>query len=70
VDEPFEVNGEKIMYPGDPSAAGYLVYNCRCSLVSSVDGVKDLDPVYRKDSISGEKIESMSYKDWEAARRG
>lgn len=70
VDEPFEVNGEKIMYPGDPNAAGYLTYNCRCSLISSVDGVKDLDPVYRKDSINGEKIESMSYKDWEAARRG
>jgi len=70
VDEPFEVDGEKIMYPGDPNAAGYLTYNCRCSLISSVDGVKDLDPVYRKDSISGEKIESMSYKDWEAARRG
>ncbi|NCC84034.1 MAG: hypothetical protein EOM03_07895 [Clostridia bacterium] len=70
VDEPFEVNGEKIMYPGDPSAAGYLVYNCRCSLISSVDGVKDLDPVYRRDNISGELIEDMSYKDWEVARRG
>lgn len=70
VDEPFEVDGEEIMYPGDPNAEGYLVYGCRCSLVSSVEGVKDLDPVYRRDNISGELIEKMNYREWEAARRG
>lgn len=70
VDEPFEVDGAKIMFPGDPSAEGYLVFGCRCSLVSAVDGVKDLDPVYRRDNISGELIDNMTYKDWEAARRG
>lgn len=70
VDEPFEVDGAKIMFPGDPEAEGYLVYGCRCTLISAVEGVKDLDPVYRRDNISGEKIDNMSYREWEAARRG
>ena len=70
IDEPFTVGGDEIMFPGDPNAEGYLVYGCRCTLVSAVEGVKDLDPVYRRDNISGEKIDNMSYKEWEAARRG
>lgn len=68
VDEPFEVGGAKIMFPGDPEAEGYLVYGCRCSLVSAVEGVKDLDPVYRRDNISGELIEDQSYKEWSDAK--
>lgn len=28
VGTPFTVDGEKIRYPGDPNAPGYLVYNC------------------------------------------
>jgi SPP1 gp7 family putative phage head morphogenesis protein len=70
IDEPFRVGGDEIMFPGDPNAEGYLVYNCRCTLISAVEGVKDLDPVYRRDNISGEKIDNMSYREWEAARRG
>jgi uncharacterized protein with gpF-like domain len=70
IDEPFKVDGAEIMFPGDPNAEGYLVYGCRCTLVSAVEGVKDLDPVYRRDNISGEKIDNMSYREWEAARRG
>ena len=70
VDEPFTVDGEEIMFPGDPNAEGYLVYGCRCSLVSSIEGVKNLDPVYRRDNISGEKIDNMSYREWEALKRG
>jgi len=69
VDEPFEVDGAKIMFPGDPDAEGYLVYGCRCTLISAVEGVKDLDPVYRRDNISGEKIDNMSYREWEALKR-
>lgn len=38
IDKPF-VNGMgKIMFPGDPSADGANVYNCRCTLVSRVKG--------------------------------
>jgi len=70
VDEPFKIDGEEIMYPGDPDAAGHLTYGCRCSLVSSVSGVEKLDPEYRRDNISGEKIDNMSYREWEALKRG
>lgn len=41
VDEPFEVEGEEIMYPGDEAAEPYLVYNCRCTMISKVDGWED-----------------------------
>ena len=40
IDKPF-VNGMgKIMFPGDPSADGANVYNCRCSMASVVKGFK------------------------------
>lgn len=40
IDEPFENAIGKIMFPGDPSADGANVYNCRCSLISKVKGFK------------------------------
>jgi len=70
IDEPFKVEGAEIMYPGDPAAEGYLVYGCRCTMISSVAGVDELDPVYRRDNISGERVADMTYKEWEADRSG
>ena len=40
IDKPFENAIGKIMFPGDPSADGANVYNCRCTLVSKVKGFK------------------------------
>lgn len=40
IDEPFENAIGKIMFPGDPSADGANVYNCRCSMSSVVKGFK------------------------------
>lgn len=37
VGKPFEVEGYKIEYPGDPTAAAHLIYNCRCTLVPALD---------------------------------
>ena len=31
VDQPFDVGGEKLMYPGDPSGSADNVINCRCA---------------------------------------
>ena len=40
IDKPFH-NGEgDIMFPGDPSASGANVYNCRCTMASVVKGFK------------------------------
>lgn len=30
IDEPFDVGGEKLMFPGDPSGSAGQVINCRC----------------------------------------
>ena len=61
-DQPFEVNGMQIMYPGDPNADPSLVYNCRCTLGWSY-------PDYpangeRRDNETGEIIGGTTYKEW------
>lgn len=33
IDEPYEVGGHKLMYPGDPSGAAEEVIQCRCTEV-------------------------------------
>ncbi len=42
VDEPFENAIGKIMYPGDPSANGANVWNCRCTIVAKILGFKSV----------------------------
>ena len=58
VDEPFKVDGDEIMYPGDPSAPGYLVYNCRCTLVADLSE----HPARQVDRSS--RLSGMSYDEW------
>lgn len=67
VDEPFRVDGEEIRYPGDPTAAGYLVYNCRCTLVAAVDGV-DTSDALRRDEYG--PLPDMTFAQWEQQKRG
>ena len=68
VDEPFEVFGQEIMFPGDPNAAPELVMNCRCTLVQ-------YHPEYppqamkRRDNETGEVIDAVSYKEWLAMQK-
>lgn len=67
IDKPFKMDGYNIMYPGDMSAPGYLVYNCRCTLVAAVKGVDTSDAKRRaRDPETGEAvlIENMSYAEW------
>ena len=40
IDEPFQNDFGDIMFPGDPTAAGANVYNCRCALGYRVVGFK------------------------------
>lgn len=69
MDKPFEVDGHEIWYPGDSSAPGYLVYNCRCTMISDVKGVpKSSNPLRRaRDPETGKSIliSDMSYAQWE-----
>ena len=72
VDKPFKVDGEEIRFPGDPTAAGYLVYNCRCTMVAVVDGVDTLDAQWRaRDPETGESklVENMTYQEWAGRKK-
>lgn len=66
VDKPFEVENETIRFPGDPEASAHLVYNCRCTLISSIKGFSKnaSDLTIRNTS----KIEKMTYKQWKNSR--
>lgn len=61
IDEPFENSIGKIMFPCDPDCRdGENVYNCRCTMVSSIKGFpKDLS---RREM--GKGISGMSYDEW------
>ena len=70
--KPFKVDGEEIMFPGDTSAPGYLVYNCRCSLGAVVDGVDDSTAKRRvKNPETGkyELVSDMTYQEWEKTKK-
>ena len=62
IGEAFEVDGATLRYPGDPQAPGYLVYNCRCTLVSAVKGID------QSDASRASKLDGMSYEDWKAGK--
>ncbi len=59
VGEAFEVEGYKIMFPGDPEAEPFLTYNCRCTLVSNFKGFD------HKKMDAYTEATPMSYKEWE-----
>lgn len=62
VDEDFHVDGERIAYPGDPTAEPELVYNCRCTLgYENVEYPVEID---RIDDTTGENVGAMTYKQW------
>lgn len=67
VDKPFKVDGYELMYPGDSSAPGYLVYNCRCTQIAEVDG-EDTSSGGRRaiDPETGESVlvGNMTYAEW------
>lgn len=66
VNKPFKVDGYEIMYPADPHAEGFLVYNCRCSMVADLD---DFPEVYQRyDNIDGKPVSQMTYKEWIKAK--
>lgn len=67
VDKPFKVDGYEIMYPGDSSAPGYLVYNCRCTQVSVLDDVDTSGGMrWARDPVTGESVlvKDMTYPEW------
>ena len=66
-DRPFKVDGYEIMYPGDTSAPGYLVYNCRCTVIAEVDGV-DMSGGQRRSNNGA--VKDMSFREWVKEKGG
>lgn len=67
VDKPFNVGGEKLMYPADENGSAHNIYNCRCTMVEVIDGVSR-GKRRIKDPITGEykvvDADKISYKEW------
>lgn len=71
IDKSFEVGGEKLMFPGDSSASGWNLYNCRCTMRTvEKDGIEAeprqmrvRDPVTGRNELVGE----MTYQEWAKA---
>lgn len=62
----FEVEGYKIAYPGDPTAPGHLIYNCRCTLIAATEGFeKDLSDLSLRRS---DKLGDMTYEEWKNSK--
>lgn len=40
-----EIFSNKCHFPGDPTGPGREVYNCRCTLIPLVNGIKNFDPL-------------------------
>lgn len=68
-DEPFTVGGEKLMFPGDRTAAsGWNIYNCRCTTRTvEKDGIEAEPRMMRvRDPVTGrnELAQEMTYGEW------
>lgn len=69
-DQPFDVGGYKMMFPGDGSlgAPGHELYNCRCTVVNATDDDLEAEPhmmrVKNPETGEYELIKKKSYKEW------
>lgn len=63
LDEPFEVEGYEIQYPGDPNAAPEMVYHCRCHL-STVFVKYPRANLARRDNETGEVVGDVTWQEW------
>ena len=70
-DKPFKVDSYELMYPGDRSAPGYLVYNCRCTTIAVLPDVDTSDAQrWSIDPETGERklVSDMSYREWQQGK--
>ena len=63
INEPFDSMLGPIDYPGDPKADDANIWNCRCTLGYEYKEYPKSNST-RRDNISGEEIEDMTYDEW------
>lgn len=61
VGQPFSVDGYELDYPGDPKAPGYLIYNCRCTIIS-------VDKFHDPNAPRVSKLGGVSYEEWKKGK--
>ena len=69
LDKPFQIEGSKLMFPGDPTGRANLVWNCRCTMRTvEKEGIEAeprkmrvLDPITGQNFLANE----MTYTEWE-----
>jgi SPP1 gp7 family putative phage head morphogenesis protein len=68
LDEPFRVDGHKLMFPGDPAGVARLVWNCRCTMKTvEKEGIEAEPRQMRvRDPITGRNVvvNEMTYDEW------
>lgn len=69
LDEPFEVEGYEIQYPGDHNAASEMVYRCRCVLSSYLVKYPRRNAMQR-DNVTKEVTPVMDYNEWYKSKGG
>ena len=69
VDEPFDSELGKIMFPGDPAAHPADVYNCRCTLVYVYPEYTQ-GRVTRRDNTDSSIVGNMTYMEWLQMKNG
>lgn len=62
IGEPFEVDGYKLDFPADPKGEAHLVYNCRCTTISVING-HEVDIDVRDKSAIGD------YEEWKNGKK-
>ena len=76
LDEPFRIDGHKLMFPGDPAGVARLVWNCRCTMRTvEKEGIEAEPRQMRvRDPATGRNalVNEMTYQEWQewVIRRG
>lgn len=69
LDKPFEIDGHKLMFPGDPTGLARLVWNCRCTMRTVEKEGIEAEPrqmrVRNPKTGHTELVSEMTYSEWE-----
>ena len=69
LNKPFEIDGHKLMFPGDPTGLARLVWNCRCTMQTvEKEGIEAEPRQMRvKDPKTGRNVvvNEMTYAEWQ-----